>query len=289
MDFIFQQKQNTYNMRKLAIFFLFILCLYSCESRRETPVKTPTEASKPTLAEEKAETPTEINLTQFDGFTIGNGVRLRASADLKSEKLAELPYGLLVKILDKTARKSINKSDDCNNYGYPWFKVQTADGKEGWVFGAYLATFEKVNDPNFKQLKKLQGAIYKFKDEPYIFGAAFDNSYTSIDTDGPTGCEDSAMPFLYKAGENSVRPIFSKATKGRDWQISKHKNGYWQLITNEHIAEDAHHFLQILYGIRLSYAAQLYDGTATGTIEITEANNKFYAAYTQYVEKKEEI
>ena len=204
---------------------------------------------------------------------------MRSKADLKSEKVAELPHGMLVRILDETRRKSITKGFDCDDYGYPWLKVKTADGQEGWIFGKFLNKIPKKAID--KKVNNFQGKTFKFKDEPFIFGFGVDYSYPMMDDEGLTLCEDMTTLFLYKEGEETIRPIFAKTMKGRDWKLTSHKNGYWQLENSDGAAEDLHTFLQILYGVRLKYEASFQAGSARrGTIEITQKNGKFYAHYT---------
>ena len=263
-------------MKKVLLLLACSLVLIQCKER-EKPVEEPVQ--KPIIEEDIEDEPLELTLSNFDGFTIGNGVRMRSKADLKSEKVAELPHGMLVKILDETSRKSITKGFDCDDYGYPWLKVKTADGQEGWIFGKFLNKIPKKAID--KKVNNFQGKTFKFKDEPFIFGFGIDYSYPMMDDEGLTLCEDMTTLFLYKEGEETIRPIFAKTMKGRDWKLTSHKNGYWQLENSDGAAEDLHTFLQILYGVRLKYEASFQAGSARrGTIEITQKNGKFYAHYT---------
>lgn len=264
----------------LLLFFVSSFVFMQCKER-EKPVETVVQ-NQP-IEEDKEDEPLELTLSNFDGFTIGNGVRMRSEADLKSEKVAELPHGMLLKIMDETGRKSVTKGEECDKYGYPWLKVKAADGQQGWIFGKFVNKIPKV--ASGRKISNFQGSTFKFKDEPYTFGFGKDYSYPVGDDEGLTLCEDRATLFLYKEGEEQIRPIFAKTTKGRDWQLTSHKNGYWQIETSDMIEEDLHSFLQILYGVRLKYEAQFQEGFAEGTIEITEKNNKFYANYTTYARK----
>ena len=270
-------------MKNLLLLLACSLIFMQCKEReKSTDQPIQNQLTEEIIDDEPLEL--ELTLSNFDGFTVGNGIRMRSEANLKSEKVAELPHGMLVRILDKTGRKSITRGDACDEYGYPWLKVKTANGKEGWIFGKFLYKINKklVN----KQVSDFQNTTFKFKDEPYIFGIGIDYSYPVGDDDGLTFCKDMAMPFLYKEGEEQIRPIFAKSTKGRDWQLTAHKNGYWQFVAeSDGISEDLHHFLQILYGVRLNYEAQYQESRAEGKIEITQKNNKFYANYTTLVRK----
>ena len=95
-------------MKKILLLLACSLVLIQCQEREKT-TETPIQ-NQPT-EEDIEDEPLELILGNFDGFTIGNGVRMRSEANLKSEKVAELPHGMLVKILDETDRKSITKGN----------------------------------------------------------------------------------------------------------------------------------------------------------------------------------
>ena len=268
-------------MKKLLLLTTIVFLFFNCNTKEQ-----PTEVQTPSSEEEKSDVEDEIQefiLTNFDGFTVGNGVRLRESADLKSKKVAELPHGLLVSILDQTRRKSLTKGSQCDEYGYPWLKIKTVAGHEGWIFGKFIYRFE-AGDGN-ENMKKYAGKTFKFDDEPFEFGVAFDFSYPVGDDEGLTFCEDMALPFFYKPGDEKIQPIFARKTDGRDWELSSHKNGYWALVSSDGISEQLLGMLQILWGARATYFADHQEGTAEGEIDITRKNNKFYAKYTKYNRK----
>ena len=272
-------------MKKILLLITITVLFFNCNNNK---TKTPSNAETPTNEEEQEELADEIQdiiISNFDGFTVGNGIRLRESANTKSKKIAELPNGMLLNFLEQTRRKSITTGTDCDEYGYPWIKVKTAGGTEGWIFGKFVYRFEGGED--YKEVKKHHGKTFKFDEERYQFGIGFDFSYTPMDDEGLTGCENTAIPFFHQEGIDRVQTIITKKTDGRDWELAANKNGYWTLMAGAGYIESLSDVVQILWGVRVNYFAEYQEGTAEGQIDIKRQNNKFYASYIKYNSKYE--
>lgn len=74
----------------------------------------------------------------YDAFTYwaitGSGVRLRSAPSLQSSTITMVSYDI-VKMLEITQKK-----ETIGGETHPWIKVETADGKQGYVYGKYAAT-----------------------------------------------------------------------------------------------------------------------------------------------------
>lgn len=69
----------------------------------------------------------------YTGTINDNRVRLRTEPNLNGETLDYLNSGDKVKITDRS--EDTQKIDDMESY---WYKVETADGKTGWVYGWFV-------------------------------------------------------------------------------------------------------------------------------------------------------
>ncbi len=72
-------------------------------------------------------------------ITNASGVKARAAAATTGEEIARLPIGTILKQLDDDKREATvsNKKDF-------WYHVALPNGKDGWVFGAFLLRFEET-------------------------------------------------------------------------------------------------------------------------------------------------
>ncbi len=67
----------------------------------------------------------------------GSGVRLRQSPTAKAQEVARLSFGTIAQELGKSdAQETIGGKQ---NY---WYRISLEDGKQGWVFGAFLQPFQ---------------------------------------------------------------------------------------------------------------------------------------------------
>lgn len=71
-----------------------------------------------------------------DRITTASGVRLRTAPQSSAQEIARLPLGVTLQTLEQSASKEkIGESEDY------WYRITTADGKTGWVFGGLTASF----------------------------------------------------------------------------------------------------------------------------------------------------
>ncbi len=259
-------------MKHTLLFLASLFIFFSCKNEKADN-KAIVNEEIPTEEIPAEDNSNEISLANYDCFTVGNGVRLRSKANLKSEKVAELENGTLVKILEKTERKVISKNNDCNKLGYPWLKVLTATGEEGWIYGRYL-------HQNIKKTSKGLGSYvnteHKFDDLPYTFHIGKDFSYPVSDSDGLTGCSDYMMPYFYKKGETTIRPIFLKSNTETEVNLISHPNRYWFLESSDVRIDNFSRMLPILYGVRMSMSMKFQEETKNNDVDVIFKRGKFY-------------
>src|SRR5262249_8404417 len=70
-------------------------------------------------------------------ITTASGVRVRASAQVSAEELIKLPIGTVLDVGERSAGKeAIGGASDY------WYRVSLPDGRQGWIFGAFLTAFD---------------------------------------------------------------------------------------------------------------------------------------------------
>lgn len=72
---------------------------------------------------------------QCQAIVIDN-LRIRSKPSITSEIVGNLAKLSEITLYEESAHK-----DTIDNIESPWYKTQTADGKEGWVFGGYVRIF----------------------------------------------------------------------------------------------------------------------------------------------------
>lgn len=70
----------------------------------------------------------------------GSSVRIRSAPNTSSKEVTQLNFGTLVKSSDRSSDR--DTIGDKNDY---WYKVATSNGKSGWVFGGFLASYDAKN------------------------------------------------------------------------------------------------------------------------------------------------
>lgn len=263
------------------------MILVSCGDQENRPNRLkkkrssqqPIEEDKNDGNEEEQEKIKDLSLFSFHGFTVGNGVRVRAEDRANSEKVAELKNGTLLTIVGETERRSLSEKTECDRNGYPWFNVVTSEGHKGWIFGKYVYKLVKKDK---KGIKGYVGTSYDFNEEPFIFGVGKDQSMPVSDDVGLTGCNDYIMPFFYKEGEGKIYPITAKRKDNTDYQLAKHSNHYWLLEESEGRIDNVNRVLSILYGVRMSFDVSFMEGRGLGEIDVMRRNNRFYAQIKSY-------
>ena len=222
--------------------------------------------------------PTKLIDDKYDGFIVGDNVRLRASADVKSDMVAELSNGLLLKILGKTDKEYILlKGSYCDEtYGSPWINVETIDGQKGWIFGKFVY---KVENLKHETINEYQGKIFEFNNEKYRFGYAVDFSHPFMDNTGLSLCDDLGILFFHKTGEQQIRPIIVKKPETQRISLEQNKKGFWHFVNySDHFYE----VKELENKIQFKYHACVQAGSIDGVIQVEFQNDQFYAKYLEY-------
>lgn len=214
----------------------------------------------------------------YDAITIGNGVRLREQATSNSPKVGELATGTMLKVMEETKREVVFKRTVCDQRGYKWYKVITATGLEGWMYGKYV--YHK--EPRTAAITgEYVGARYTFDGIDYTFGVAKDNSFETHNSYGYTGCADGWIPFFHQEGSAVVYPIFVKDTDIKFTQLETNANRYWEFVKSDQREEKLLRILPILNGVRITHAINEFDSKGEATVEISMKKfsdaNRFYA------------
>ncbi len=270
-------------MKQTLILLLSVLLCYNCGDNNSTS-KRNRAATQPIGADKKEEKPKAektLSFENFHAFTVGNGVRVRAEDNAKSEKVTELKNGTLLTIVGETERRTLSTKTECDRNGYSWFNVVTSGGHKGWIFGKYVYKIEKRGKSG---ISSYVGATYKFNDEPYIFGVGKDQSMPMTDEVGLTGCDDYLLPFFYKEGEATITAINAKDHEKTTYQLAKNANNYWELTASDGRVDKINSILQILYGVRLNFSVDYQEGSGSGEIDVIMRNNRFYAKIKSYKE-----
>jgi Bacterial SH3 domain len=82
---------------------------------------------------------TALSVQAKSRIAVASGVRVRSTPSTSGEEVARLPIGAIVNELEQsTAKEKIGSSEDY------WYRVSTSDGKQGWVFGSFIAPFDST-------------------------------------------------------------------------------------------------------------------------------------------------
>lgn len=277
-------------MKQLILLLLTTFIVSSCGDQENRPNRWKKKSSEPTIKadtkdkEENDDDEPAITFSKFQGFTVGNGVRVRAEDRANSEKVAELDNGTLLTIVGETERKVLSQKTECDRNGYPWFNVVSSEGHKGWIYGKYVYKLAKKSS---KGVNGYIGTTYKFDEEPFIFGVGKDQSLPVSDDVGLTGCNDYLMPFFYKEGEGKVYPILAKKRENTAYQLASHSNNYWLLEESEGRVDSINRVLPILYGVRMGFNVSYQEGSGSGEIDVMRRNKRFYAQIKSYKHQDE--
>jgi hypothetical protein len=145
---------------------------------------------------------------------VGEEVNLRTTASAKSKKIASLSLGQTAKVLQITPKREVVGGDAQNHCdAYFWYKIQTQDGKTGWVYGKYAFGLDNVVPIKYAKTNQLlfDGVEYQ------LFYA--DNLGTPVDMNGDiSGCsEDDYLVFVPKNTALKAQPIYLQKSK-YNWQ-----------------------------------------------------------------------
>lgn len=236
----------------------------------------------------KALIPTKLIQDKYNGFSVGDNVRLRAEADVKSEMIAELPNGLLLKIIKRTEKEFVlfKNNDSCDEYGHPWVEVETIDGQKGWIFGKFVY---KIENLKHEKINEFQGRIFQFNGEDYRFGYGVDFSHPAMDDVGLSGCEDLGILFFYKEGEQQIRPIMVKPNKLSSWRkLKENSKGFWHFVHgSDGYIEHLYEVKALKDKINFRYHSSEQDGGTDAVVQVSFQNDEFSAQYIEYDEHQE--
>ncbi len=229
--------------------------------------------------------PTRLIQDQYDGFIVGDNVRLRAKADAKSDLITELSNGLLLNVLSRTDKEFVlinnNDNDVCNEFGHPWVEVETIDGQIGWVFGKFVY---KVENIEYDKINEFQGKTFEFDQEKYRFGYAIDFSHPAMDDDGLSGCDDLGMLFFYKEGERQIRPIIvENSQQETTLSLEQNQKGFWHFIHgSDGYVVHLYEAKTMKNKINFRYHACTQDVPVDAVIQVRFQEGNFYAKYIEY-------
>ena len=81
----------------------------------------------------------------------GNNVNLRAAPSLESEAIASVSYGVMVKVIQRSATP-----ETIGGHRGFWTPIETTEGKKLWIFDQFLGLpehFEPVTQMRYRQVK----------------------------------------------------------------------------------------------------------------------------------------
>ncbi|MCH2042977.1 MAG: SH3 domain-containing protein [Saprospiraceae bacterium] len=167
---------------------------------------------------------------QQKGIILGDDVRVRAENTTKSKIVTQLDISTLVDVLivDDEYKNVGSSTEIC--FRHKWVKIQTKDGKKGWVYGEFIQSFDMS-----KPIDEVE-----IKGKKYNFYLTTDMGYPTADED-LVGCTESRFPVLMPKGENKVHLLLDKTTYYEDnpprygyhANMTSYKNKYWVIESDD--------------------------------------------------------
>ncbi len=193
---------------------------------------------------------TELTYAQCNAIIVGEGVRIRSNPNLKAEITDKCVTGDLVRIVKSSdERMVIDKGGSpCDQYGYYWYEVITADGQKGWVYGKFvynIITKGKRAEAYAKKMNEMMDKSLLVNNEPWFIGFAHDNSYPVIGEQGLSGCDDFYMVYLYQKQRKKVQPVKFMQEKDDGIIMETTRENNWMLFTQSEGFEDVIHAFHI--------------------------------------------
>jgi hypothetical protein len=219
--------------------------------------------------------------SDYDAIIVGDTVRVRNAPGLDGDVIHTFTTAELVNIVDSTnERKVIAKDNDCDAYGYYWYKINDTHGKVGWVYGKYIFHLrgENIQDPfAFPHPTTEYIAI---DGNQYHFDIATDMGYGPDDAEGLTSCDSTFVMYLHKKGSSHVEPVYYDAKRFPvDVWNSRSKSFLMMTYSSagEHQAIDTlnKHEQNPRDLIELSVATYEQDGGRNDVLKIGMQNNRF--------------
>lgn len=160
------------------------------------------------------------------GLIVGNGVRIRCDANVKSKEVSKV-YGLKdVTILEETDNwDDLGKNEMCSRY--KWVKVKWHPDSIGWVYGKYCF---KNDGTSGLQTNKTR---FEFNGSSYQLQIYENYEYPVGDEEGLTGCNNTYHIYLYEEKTSNYYPIadpYSKKSYGETSMVFYSNEGVGESI-----------------------------------------------------------
>jgi hypothetical protein len=191
-------------------------------------------------------------------ITVASGVRVRVMPNTTAEEVARLGVGTVVQELEQSSGKE--RIGSAQDY---WYRVSTADGRTGWLFGGFTAPFD-ANDP-ITIYRRI--AADRLKAEPVSFGdmadlARFLSSVAKEATqpDAAAELELARLTAIHKAAESlptdkQEQPPYQGWIKANQALIIYSEPGGQWMIKADAFWELAKQYRALAIGERIAWAA----------------------------------
>lgn len=196
--------------RILMLFPVLSLLIFSCGNQHED-----LNTNRDTLKVDSnivVDSIADLRFDKCDGLVVGEGVRLRSEANLESEIVEKLSTGDIVRMLEVSKKRvAIGSGEDfCIKNGYFWYRVQTVNNNQGWIYGKFLYSILKDPAKTVEYSDFLPEFINSRLSPPnsdWYFGLAKDNSKPVMDENGESECGIDLIPFFYQKSGKKVKPV----------------------------------------------------------------------------------
>lgn len=132
---------------------------------------------------------TEKPVTGDKRITIGAGVRVRMQPKATAKEVTRLQFGTVIRELEKAKQSEL--LGDKRDY---WYKVEAAEGKQGWVFGSFITPVDVQHLPEkYIELAKTQLANDALQFSDWVDVVNFLNRVSSEVADASLANELAAL------------------------------------------------------------------------------------------------
>ncbi|MEZ4848598.1 MAG: SH3 domain-containing protein [Bacteroidia bacterium] len=259
------------------IITLLILLLFGCGSDQDesrTEGQTITETESPESISDKS-----ALLSTSQAIIATGGVRSRSGPSVQDGIIRSFELGEIVTVTDSTKdRFAVTEGDECDGFGYRWYRVKDADQKESWVFGKFLYHILAPGERHYAIGQSIQ-----IGQKTWYFGAAVEESYGPSDSEGLTGCDMRFLPFFYEKNAGTVHPVYYDRTIVRSNDLERYEEHFGESVlllnqmseggsvTINEISQDNVGSVDVNLQMELFYQ----EGTAEGTLSLREDNGTF--------------
>jgi hypothetical protein len=192
-------------------------------------------------------------------ITVASGVRVRMMPNTTAEEVTRLGIGTVVQELEQSAGKE--RVGSAQDY---WYRVGTADGRSGWVFGGFTSPFDANNSVTIYR----RIAADRLKAEPVSFGdmadlARFLSSVAKEATqpDAAAELELARLTAIQKAAESlptdkQDQPPYQGWIKANQALIVYSDPGGVWMVKADAFWELAKQYRALAVGERIAWAAE---------------------------------